>query len=59
VIDIMDTDEIEDYLDLRDPKVKAQIRQGNLDIRAGRVRPAEDLLKELRATAAKRSSRPI
>lgn len=35
---IMDTDEIEDCLDLRDSKVKAQIRQANLDTRAGPVR---------------------
>lgn len=53
VIGIMDADELEDYLDLRDPKVKAQIRQGNLDIRAGRVRPAVDLLKELKTASAK------
>ena len=58
VIGIMDADELEDYLDLRDPNVKAQIRKGNLDIRAGRVRPAEDLLKELKAAALKPSRRP-
>src|ERR1700675_1190319 len=49
VIGIMDADEMEDYLELRDPKVKAQIRQSNLDVRAGRTRPAEALLKELKA----------
>jgi predicted transcriptional regulator len=48
-------DEVADYVDLRDRKVKAQMHQANLDIRAGRVRPAEDLLKELKATSAKRS----
>jgi len=47
VIGIMDADEMEDYLELRNPKVKAQIRQSNLDIRAGRVRPADSLLGEL------------
>ena len=50
-------DELEDYVDLRDRKVKAQIRKGNLDVRAGRVRPAEDLLKELKPTPAKPSRR--
>ena len=58
VIGIMDADELEDYLDLRDPKVEAQIRKGNLDIRAGRVRPAADLLRELKAPALKPSRRP-
>lgn len=52
VIGIMDADEMEDYLELRDPKVKAQIRQSNLDVRAGRTRSAETLLKELKAPAS-------
>ena len=39
VVGIMDADEMEDYLELRDPKVKAQIRQSNLDVRAGRGYP--------------------
>ena len=53
VIGIMDADELEDYLELRNPKVKAQIRQSNLDIRAGRTRPAEDLLHDLKAATNK------
>jgi hypothetical protein len=57
VVGIMDADELEDYLELRDPKVKAQIRQSNLDIRTGRTRPAEDLLRILKAPAAKPSRR--
>jgi hypothetical protein len=57
IIGIMDADEMEDYLELRDPKVRAQIRQSNLDINAGRTRPAEDLFKELKAPAAKSSRR--
>lgn len=47
VIGIMSADEMEDYLELRDPKVKAQIRVSNLDVRAGRTKPAEALLKTL------------
>ena len=50
-------DGVEDYLDLRDPKVKEQIIKANIDVRAGRVRPAEGLLKDLKATAVKRSRR--
>ncbi len=53
VIGIMDADEMEDYLELRDSKVKAQIRQSNKDIDAGRTRPAEALLRELKAGANK------
>ncbi|MBI4908285.1 MAG: type II toxin-antitoxin system Phd/YefM family antitoxin [Acidobacteria bacterium] len=48
VIGIMAADELEDYLELKDPKVKRQIQQSNEDIRAGRVRPAGELLAELR-----------
>ena len=57
VVGIMDADELEDYLELRDPRVKAQIRQSNLDIRAGRTRPAENLLQELKAPPTKSSRR--
>ena len=48
VIGIMDADELEDYLELRDPKVRLQIQKSNEDIRAGRTRPAQALLAELR-----------
>ena len=57
VIGIMDADELEDYLELRDPNVRAQIRRSNLDIRAGRTRPAEDLFQNLKAAVAKSSRR--
>ena len=57
VIGIMDADEMEDYLELRDPKVKAQIRQSNKDIRAGHTRPADKLLHGLMAAAARPSRR--
>jgi acyl dehydratase len=57
VIGITDADELEDYLELRDPEVKAQIRQSNKDVRAGRTRPAEALLHELVASSVKPSRR--
>jgi hypothetical protein len=57
VIGIMDADELEDYLELRDPKVKAQIRQSNKDVRARRTRPAEELLHELIGSSARPSGR--
>ena len=59
VIGIMDADELEDYLELRDPKVKAQIRQSTKDVRDGRTRPAEALLHELVAGTAKAPRRRI
>jgi hypothetical protein len=49
VIGIMDADEMEDYLELRNRKVNSQIVASNKDVRAGRTRPASALLKELKA----------
>ena len=57
VVGLMDADELEDYLELRDPKVKAQIRQSNLDVGSGRTKPAVDLLKALKAGTPKHSLR--
>src|SRR5438552_17732496 len=57
VIGIMDADEMEDYLELRDERVAVAIRRSNADRAAGRVRPAEVLLKPARATARTRKSR--
>ncbi len=48
VIGIMDADEMEDYLELRDPKVQTKIQKSNEDVRAGRTRPAAQLLEEAR-----------
>ncbi len=55
VIGIMDADEMEDYLELRDPKLKAQIRQSNKDVLAGRTRPAEELARKLAGVSVKPS----
>jgi PHD/YefM family antitoxin component YafN of YafNO toxin-antitoxin module len=51
VLGIMDADELEDYLERRDPKAQEAIAESNEDIRAGRVRPAAEFLSELGATA--------
>ena len=45
---LMDIDEFEDYLELQDPKVRAHIRKSNEEYLAGKSRPAEELLRELR-----------
>lgn len=47
VAGIMDADELEDYLELRDPKVRRHIRKSYRDYRAGKSRLAEELLAEL------------
>ena len=47
VAGIMDADELEDYLEVQDPKVRAQIRKSTQAYRAGNSRPAEEFLAEL------------
>jgi len=57
VAGIMSADELEDYLELKNPTVRRAIAQSNADITAGRTRPAADLLaqkKGVRKTSAKR-----
>ena len=46
---VMDIDEFEDYLELRDPKVRAIIRKGTEAYRAGRSLPAREVLADLLA----------
>jgi len=53
VVGIMDADELEDYLELRDPEVKATIAQSHAEYLAGRSRPAGELLVELKSEAPK------
>lgn len=57
VAGLMSVDEMEDYLELRDPKVNAIIAEGHKEYLAGKTRPARELLKELRA-GVKRNKRP-
>ena len=44
---IMDADELEDYLDLRDPKIQADIQKSVKEYRAGKGRPVEELIAQL------------
>lgn len=44
VAGLMDADELEDYLELRDPKVREHIRASHADYLAGRVEPARKFL---------------
>lgn len=57
VAGMLRADELEDYLELQDPKVRAHIRKSNADYLAGRSRPAEEFLAELHAEGRKRSRR--
>jgi len=55
---LMSSDELEDYLELRDPKVNQIIREGYKEYLAGKTRPARELLKELR-DIQKKSKKPV
>ena len=44
---LMDVDEFEDYLELQDPKVRAIIRKGTQEYRAGKSRPYRAFLADL------------
>ena len=52
VAGLMDADELEDYLEIRDPKVQRFIRKSHEEYLAGKGRPAEELLAVLRAERA-------
>ena len=54
---ILDVEELEDYLELRDPAVRRQIKNSNQDILAGKTRPASRFLAELKQTRALRARR--
>jgi antitoxin (DNA-binding transcriptional repressor) of toxin-antitoxin stability system len=56
VIGIMAADELEDYLELRNPKVKASIAASRKDQTAGKTRPAGRLLARLRQVAARKTA---
>ncbi|MGH9825193.1 MAG: hypothetical protein ACREDR_18340 [Blastocatellia bacterium] len=46
IVGIMDADELEDYLELQDPKVKRDIGKSTTEFRAGKGRPIEELIAE-------------
>jgi len=54
---VMDIHEFEDYLELRDPKVREHIRKSNQEYLAGKSRPAEEFLQELRQGARRETKR--
>jgi antitoxin (DNA-binding transcriptional repressor) of toxin-antitoxin stability system len=56
VIGIMAADELEDYIELRDAKVKASIAASRKDRARGKTRPAAKLLAELKRSAVKKTA---
>ena len=44
---VMDIDEFEDYLELRDPRVRAAIAKSRQEHRSGKNRPARSFLVQL------------
>ena len=57
MIGIMAAGEMEDYLELQDPKVREHIRKSNEEYLAGKSRPVEEFLAE-RATKKGRTKQP-
>ena len=54
VAGLMGADELEDYLELRDPKVREHLRKSDEERRGGKGRPFEEFLAELGAKGTKR-----
>ncbi len=50
---VMDPDELDDYLDLQDPTIRRIMEEGEAEHRAGKSRPAKELLAELRKKPAR------
>jgi hypothetical protein len=53
VAGIMHVDDLEDYLELRDPTLKKQIAKSNAEYQRGKARQASKFLAELQPTVAK------
>jgi PHD/YefM family antitoxin component YafN of YafNO toxin-antitoxin module len=58
VAGIMGADELQDYLELQDPKVREHIRKSREEFLAGKSRPVAEFLAERAAGAKGRSKRP-
>jgi len=55
VAGLMDASELEDYLELRDPKVREHIRKSNKEYLTGKSRPMEDFLTKLKPGKSKKA----
>jgi PHD/YefM family antitoxin component YafN of YafNO toxin-antitoxin module len=57
IIGIMDADELEDYLELRDPKVRREIAKSTEEFRAGKGRSIDKLIAEFQAPSSAKSNK--
>jgi AbrB family looped-hinge helix DNA binding protein len=57
IVPKLSPDEIEDEREIRDPKVRAIIREGYQEFLAGKTRPMEEFLAERAVRTKKRSRR--
>jgi archaeosine-15-forming tRNA-guanine transglycosylase len=57
IVGIMGADELEDYLELQDPRVREHIRKSHEDFLAGKSRPADQLLAEIERMKPKKLNR--
>ena len=53
VAGLMNVDDFEDYLELQDPTLRAQIRKSHQQYRRGKSRDADKFLAELRRSSTK------
>jgi hypothetical protein len=53
VVGLMHADDLEDYLELRDPVLKKQIAKSDAEYQRGKAREATDFLAELRPKVRK------
>jgi len=53
VVGIMHVEDLEDYLELRDPALKNQISKSNVEYRRGKARDVSKFVAELRLQGAK------
>ncbi|MBI3326507.1 MAG: type II toxin-antitoxin system Phd/YefM family antitoxin [Nitrospinae bacterium] len=56
IVGVMDVDEFEDYLELQDPKARADIRKSTEEYLAGKSRPLEEF-RAVRRRAAETAKR--
>ena len=59
VAGLMGADELEDYLELHDPKVREHIRKSHEEFLAGKSRPIEEFLAERAARKSPRGRRRL
>jgi len=58
VVGIMHVDDLEDYLETRNPDLRSHIAKSSAEHSAGKSREAVKFLAELKSTAAKSKKRP-